>query len=165
MSDTKTNVALGASAVAIVATVSSFVYTNKQIDPVLERLDSVEEDLTNIAISLNELRSVYNMEIARTKSSLKSLGKRVDRLDKKFKTVDGLHDELISIKHDLLGILSSQTDISDVPETIVQKKKEPKEMEVKKRPKKKETKKTEDSDDDDDDDDDDLDDYINGLKK
>lgn len=161
--ETKTNVVLGVSAVALVATASSFIYTNKQVEPIVERLDSVEEDLTNIAISLDELRSVYSMEMSRTKQSLKSVGKKIDRLEKKYKKIDGLREELSMIKSEILDSLSSSTLTSDAP--VIPKKENKKEKRKKKEESiRREERVKEESSSSEDDSDEDLQKYISTLK-
>ena len=159
--ETKTNVVLGVSAVALVATASSFIYTNKQVEPIVERLDSVEEDLTNIAISLDELRSVYSMEMSRTKQSLKSVGKKIDRLEKKYKKFDGLREELSMIKSEILDSLSSSTLPSDA---LVSPKKEKKKEKKEKKKEESIRRVKEESSSSDDDSDEDLQKYISTLK-
>lgn len=98
MSESKANVALGVSSVALIAAGASFVYTNNQVNPLAERIEILEEDMANIAMHLHELKSVYTSEMARSKQSLKALRRKADKLEKKINNHEDVHEEINSIK-------------------------------------------------------------------
>lgn len=105
MAESKANVALGVSMVAVVAAGASFAYTNSQVSPLEERLRSVEEDLLKLAQLQHEARSVQETMASTTKEKIKSVEKRLTKLEKKTKDNSAVCNELSEIKEELCSIL------------------------------------------------------------
>jgi len=103
MSEAKVNLTAGVAGVALVVAGSSFVYTNMQVAPLLERLDSLEEDLTSLAINLKNLRSVYDDQNRASQKKVRALSKKVGKLGKNSHE-SASPEDIENIKADLLQL-------------------------------------------------------------
>lgn len=162
MSETKNNFALGIGTAALVVAGSSFVYTNSQVNPLLERIETLEADLTNIAINLHELRSVYTTEMSRTKDKVRAVERKVDKFGKRIGHHSELYEEISEIKEEISAILeyfranptSSEVELPTLHIPV----KKPVKEKKKRRGKKKESSESSDEDSGQ------LNDYISSLK-
>lgn len=106
MTETKANISLGVSVAAIIVAASSIVHTNNQIAVLTERMQTLEDDVTTIALNLREEKNMRSDENSRVQNKLRKITKRLSKLDKKLEKGSDLQIGIENIKKDILTVFS-----------------------------------------------------------
>lgn len=154
MSETKTNAALVVGGAAAVFAGVGIAYTRSEVNPIKERLDSYEEDIATLAISIKNMEAIIR-ENSRMRESMKSVTKKVERLSSKIEALPEMNSSITSLKVEMKELL----DAVEKNGIVVEKKHNHK----KKKTKKKHVKKSSSSEEDSEIDDEDMDRYLSMM--